>query len=388
MKKKLLFMSVLVICLNIPLFAQYAVGHRAITYQDPARANRNVTTEIYYPATSAGESTPFESGQFPLIVFGHGFVMGFDAYAYFRTAMAPLGYIVVFATTEGSMSPSHTDFGLDLAFLINKIKSEAATNNASPFYGKLTATSAVMGHSMGGGSSFLACENNTVPTCMVTFAAANTTPPSITAAQSVTIPALVIAGADDCVAPPADHQIPMYDSLASACKVYISIKQGSHCYFGDYNFNCTFGESTCNPVPALPRADQQDVTLDFVKLYLDHYLKGNATAWNTFNDSLNSSPRITFETSCPTTSIVESQNNSVSVWPNPVNNEINVTFSTPGKYSISITDITGKLMSVIENPSGSGTISEVFDVSTYSSGVYFISLQSDEMRIFKKFVKN
>jgi pimeloyl-ACP methyl ester carboxylesterase len=382
MKKKILLFFAFILIFSTEIFAQYPEGHQSITYQDPARSNRNVTTEVYYPATSAGESTPFASGQFPLIVFGHGFVMGYDAYAYFKTAMVPLGYIVVFATTETSMSPSHTDFGLDLAFLLNKIKSEAATNSSSPFYGKLASTSAIMGHSMGGGSSFLACENNTVPTCMVTFAAANTTPPSITAAQSVTIPALVMSGEVDCVAPPAEHQIPMYDSLASACKVYISINDGGHCYFGDYNFLCTTGESSCMPVVPLARADQQDATLDFVKLYLDYYLKGNASAWTTFNDSLAASPRIIYLKSCPTTVIEENATNSFSLWPNPAENILYYSSLNADLKTIIIFDITGKRMH-LETASVSGTI----DISLLPAGIYTAEVISDHFTLHKKFIK-
>ena len=56
-------------------FSQHQVGHFNTTYQDPSRGNRNIETEVYYPATTAGDNTPMTPGQFPVIVFGHGFVM-------------------------------------------------------------------------------------------------------------------------------------------------------------------------------------------------------------------------------------------------------------------------------------------------------------------------
>lgn len=388
MKKKLLLITLLMLGLSIGIFAQYPVGHQSLTYQDPARSNRDVIFELFYPATSAGESTPFANGQFPLIVFGHGFVMGYDAYAYFKDAMVPLGYIVVFCTTESSMSPVHSDFGLDLAFLVDTIKNENM-NSSSPFYNKLTSTSAIMGHSMGGGSSFLACENNAVPTCMVTFAAAVTDPSSITAAQYVTIPALVLAGAEDCVAPPADNQIPMYDSLASACKVYVSIVDGCHCYFADYNFNCTFGEQTCHPGSYnITRTDQEDATLDFVKLYLDYYMKGNAASWNIFIDSLNISTKITHQISCPATGINEIKNNSFSVWPNPSDEKMNISFISRGSYSLRINDLTGRTLLIVYKNSASGMITETIDISEFSKGVYFLELISSDINIYKKIIKN
>ena len=50
-------------------------GHFNTTYQDPSRGNRNIETEVYYPATTAGDNTPMASRLISVIVFGHGFVM-------------------------------------------------------------------------------------------------------------------------------------------------------------------------------------------------------------------------------------------------------------------------------------------------------------------------
>ncbi len=295
--KAFILMSLLVVARS--LSAQtYSVGHTQITYTDPARAGRSIATEIYYPAGTAGTGVAVSAGTFPLIVFGHGFVMSWDAYQNIWDDLVPQGYIVVFPKTEGSFSPSHSEFGKDLKFLITKLQSESATNAVSPFYNHINAKSAVMGHSMGGGSAFLTAESNPNITTLVTFAAANTTPPSIAAARNITIPALVFSGENDCVAPPVTHQIPMYDSLASACKTFISIKGGAHCEFANNNFNCSFGESTCSPSPTITRAQQQDATSDLLKLWLEYYLKDNCASWTVFNDSLAASPRITYMQNC------------------------------------------------------------------------------------------
>jgi predicted dienelactone hydrolase len=379
MKRSILI--ALFIATALSAFAQYPVGHRQITFQDPARSNRSVPIEIYYPAVSAGENTTVASGPFPLIVFGHGFVMGYDAYAFWKDHLAPSGYIIAFPTTEGSMSPSHADFGADLAFLLNKLQSESNSNSSSPFYQKLSAYSAIMGHSMGGGSSFLACEGNTVPTCMVTFAAAETTPSSTTAAANVTIPALVLSGAEDCVAPPASHQTPMYNALASTCKVFISIVEGVHCYFGDYNFNCTFGESTCNPVPTIQRADQLDVALDFTMLYLNHYLRNDAAAWDEFTDSLSASTRITYLMSCPQTGIEDKNTSSdIKVYPNPSNGrfEVMLPSAISGEVSLKLYNLPGSLVAskvlVVENNKVE------MDCSGLSMGTYILNVESGDTK--------
>ncbi|MEI8204330.1 MAG: T9SS type A sorting domain-containing protein [Bacteroidota bacterium] len=366
--------------------AQYQIGHRSITYQDPARSNRAIATEIYYPATTAGDNTPFEAGQFPLLVFGHGFVMTWDVYDDFWTTLVPLGYVMVFSTTESSFSPSHPNFGMDLAFLINQMKAENA-NAASPFYQTLTDKSAVMGHSMGGGSSFLACANNTVPDVMVTFAAANTTPSSITAAQSVTIPCLLFSGEKDCVAPPATHQQPMFDSLATNCKFLVTILNGGHCYFANNSTYCTLGESTCLPVVPISRAEQQATAFDILKPYLAYYLKSDVAAWTSFSDSLQQSSRITSQINCPTLMNVKSisKSNDLKLYPNPVLDVLNISNNIEGVITdIIITSISGKIL-LEEKGFNSNKIS--LSTASLPSGVYFLEVNTKECVYRSKFIK-
>jgi hypothetical protein len=155
MKKTLLLF---IAALPVLLFAQ-GIGHTTVTYTDPARSNRQIATEIYYPAATTANNVPISPGTYPVIVFGHGFVMVYSAYQNIWNALVPQGYIVAFPTTEGSLSPVHADFGADLAFLVGAIQADG--NNASSlFYQHVATRSAIMGHSMGGGCSFLAAENN------------------------------------------------------------------------------------------------------------------------------------------------------------------------------------------------------------------------------------
>jgi predicted dienelactone hydrolase len=299
----------LLLCfLAFPVIVNGAIGHTQITYTDPLRANRAIQTEIYYPAATASDDVPVSAGTYPVIVFGHGFVMVWSAYQNIWEALVPEGYIVAFPRTEGNISPNHAEFGADLAFLTGKLQSESATNTASLFYGHVNSRSAIMGHSMGGGSSFLAAAGNTSITTMITLAAANTNPSSITAAAQVTVPSLVIAGEFDCVAPPVQHQVPMYDSLTAACKAYVQIDGGGHCYFAESNFNCSFGEGTCTPNPTISRIQQQDATQDIAILWLAYYLKDDCQAWTRFSDSLAQSGRITGQMSCPMPAPVITQN--------------------------------------------------------------------------------
>ena len=108
-----------------------------------------------------------------------------------------------------------------------------------------------MGHSMGGGASFLAAQLNSNIKTLVNFAPAETNPSAITAAASITIPSLIFAGVNDCVTPQNTNQIPMYNGLGSSCKTLISIIGASHCQMSNSNSLCNFGELTCTPTATI-----------------------------------------------------------------------------------------------------------------------------------------
>lgn len=286
----------------------FQVGHTTINFTDANRNNRVIQTEIYYPASVAGTDVAMAAGQFPVVVFGHGFVMVWSAYQNLWDSIVPRGYIMAFPRTEGNISPSHGEFGKDLKFLVGAMQNEGSSSS-SLFYNGVSDKSAIMGHSMGGGSSLLAAANNTNIETVICFAPAETNPSAIGAADSITVDALIMVGAQDGVAPPASHGIPMYDTLGSSCKTFISITGGAHCYFALSNFNCDFGENSSSTGISISRAQQQDVTIDFVSLWLDYKLKGNCSAFSVFNDSLDASPRITHQQNCQANPIPAITNN-------------------------------------------------------------------------------
>ena len=391
MKKTIsVYILTLLVMFSITCRSQnYPVGHRTITFTDSSRGNRPVPSELYYPGVTAGENVSTAAGVFPVIVFGHGFQMAYDSYLYFRDAMVPGGYILVFPKTETSLSPNHAEYGADLAFVVVQMKTEGA-DPASPFYQHVDSTSAVMGHSMGGGASFLGCRNNVVPTTMVTWAAAETSPSAIAAATGVTIPALVFSADLDCVAPPATNQVPMYDSLASGCKVFINIKGGGHCYFADASFICSLGELGCQSF-TITREQQHDATLDFTKLYLAYYLKKQSAAWAVFNDSLNSSPRITFMKSCTTTQVQPGMIPADSrVFPNPTGDVTNLEGSCSGKEPIfvEISDMYGKQVHACRFMPVGNRYRLVLGMKSWSSGIYFAAIRNSLETRVVKIVKN
>ncbi len=277
------FTSFVLLLFCIQLQAQFAVGETTISFNDPARNNRTVTAAVRYPATSAGTNTPFATGEFPLLVFGHGFVMAYTEYEVWWDSLVPQCYIMVFPTTETSFSPNHGEFGADMAFLVATLQAENS-NPSSIFFQKFNGKSGVMGHSMGGGASFLAVENNPAVDVHLSLAAAETNPSAIAAAANISCPSLVLAGSKDCVTPPADHQIPMYNALTAPYRAYIEITDANHCNFGIASFlsNCVTGQAATFCSGYISQSSQHIQMIATAKPWLDYHLKDDCAAWDTF----------------------------------------------------------------------------------------------------------
>jgi pimeloyl-ACP methyl ester carboxylesterase len=286
-----------VIGITLPAVSAFEIGQISVTYFDPVRS-RDVGANVFYPADNAGSSVPVAEGYFPVVVFGHGFLLGTGNYDFVRNSLVPQGYIVALPTTESGFSPNHLTFGRDLAFLSEYFQ-VMNTDPDSMFFERVAPDSAIIGHSMGGGSSFLAIEYSGSVVAIANFSAAETNPSAITAAESITLPALLFAGTEDCVTPPEDHQIPMYNALASDCKTYISINGASHCQFAQNAFICTLGEIGCSA--DISRNEQETITMQYLSIWLDFVLRGNQSAWITFQTLLDSGvadETITFQQQC------------------------------------------------------------------------------------------
>lgn len=286
------------------------VGHTTVTFNDPSRtggfgsgggAGRQIQSEIYYPAAVAGNDVPVLNGTYPVIIFGHGFVMAWDAYQNIWDELVPEGYIIVFPRTEGGFSPSHDEFAMDLALLVNEMQL-LNTDNSSLFYNHVDSKSAIMGHSMGGGSTMLAAVNNNSIETIVGLAPAETSPSAINLSSAISVPALIFSGSSDGVTPPQDHHIPIYDSLGSSCKYFISATGGAHCYFAEPNFNCDFGEGSASSGISITRAEQQTIMNNYLKPWFDFKLKGNCNSLSTFDSLLLADTDITYNSDCSFTS--------------------------------------------------------------------------------------
>lgn len=280
----------------------FSVGRRTITFTDEQRSNRQISTELYYPASTNGSNVPVLPGtdKYPVVVFGHGFVIPTSAYVWLGDSLARQGFIVAMPNTEGSFLPSHGNFGRDLSVVASKLIL-ADNDPASPFFQRVLNKAAVGGHSMGGGASFLAAgSGNADIRALFNFAAAETNPSATNAALSVNVPTILFSGSRDCIVPPAT-QLAMYNNIPpSTCKVYINITDGLHCHFSNNNFTCATGQALtgCNSSP-LTAAQLYAKTTSLLIPFLNFHLKEICLQGEVFQLNYNTITGVDKQIQCP-----------------------------------------------------------------------------------------
>ncbi len=371
MSNKGIWLILLLLSSTIAMAQFPGIGHSTMTFNDPARPGRLVTTEVYYPALTNGDEVPVATGpKFPFVIVSHGFLMTFDAYANIWEELVPLGYIVVLPTTAGELLPDHEQYARDIAFLSNNF-SKLSKFPSSLFYNRIRNKCAAMGHSMGGGATLLAASYPNKITTTITFAAAETSPSAIAACPLMTAPSLVFATDDDCVTPPAVHQIPMFEALGGPCNTYIEIAGGTHCQFADYNFTCSLGELFCSS--DISRNEQHALINTFMVPWLQRFLKNSSAAYESFNDLLLTTDGITYVQDCAfRLPIDETDDTSLEIFPNPARDAFQL--STPDAGYVVVTGIDGK--SVWES-SVSGDW-QTIDTDGWSAGIFKVIWMGDE----------
>lgn len=366
------------------------VGTTTITFNDPARSGgfgsgggpgRQIQTEIYYPASTAGVDVAIISGEYPIVVFGHGFVMAWDAYENIWTDLVANGYIVAFPRTEGNFSPSHEDFGKDLALVVDKLLL-LNDDAGSLFNNSLSGKAAICGHSMGGGATILAANETSNIQTIIGLAPAETNPSAITAASYIGIPALILSGSSDGVTPEAEHHLPIFNALNSTCKYYVSITGGAHCYFANPNGNCDTGEAFSSTGITVTRAEQQEISSDYMVPWLNIYLKDQCDDQLIIDDLTANDNRTVVNEQCvfeceeATTSITTFNTEAIGIYPNPVVNQLSI----DGIHSDSDIMLTNSLGVKVFHSTGIFSI----DMTHLPSGLYLLHIDGESYKIIKK----
>ena len=281
------------------LFSQnYYIGNTVLVATDSSRNNRIVSLQVYYPASYDGTDAPVSEapeGGFPVISFGHGYMMPVSDYENLWTAIVPQGYIFVLPDSETQMFPSHREFGLDILFAARQIIRDGK-DTRSIFHNKVRNSYGLMGHSMGGGSAILGAEKADDIGSLTVLAPFVTRPSSAEAAKSVSIPSLVFTGSHDFITPARKHARPIYESLAAQTRIYINIKGGNHCNMGIKNRLCEIAERT-KPEEKISREQQHEVLNRYLIPWLNFTLKDNRNEEIKLYKLLESDTGITYERS-------------------------------------------------------------------------------------------
>ncbi len=249
----------------------FAVGFRNVSFSEAGLANNPIGARVYYPATSAGQNAAVASGQFPVLAFGHGFNLNYLDYTQIFSHLASWGYFVITPNTQNGFSVNHLEFARELGACIRYVLNEGA-NASSPFFGRVLNRKGTIGHSMGGGASFLTPSVYPEVDAIAGLAAAETNPSAIEALQSATQPFLVISGTSDNTTPPNENQIPMYNA-AQGPKLHVSLNGGAHCKFTD-------GSTICDLVSSagtISRSKQIYFSRKYLTAFFNYYLKNQVS---------------------------------------------------------------------------------------------------------------
>jgi pimeloyl-ACP methyl ester carboxylesterase len=294
-KKVILLFSVF-LSTFVTIAQPFLIGQTTLHFTDPLRGNRKIAVEIFYPADSAGCDIPLagpEGLRFPVLCFGHGFLLPVSAYRNIREAVVPEGYIIAFPKSERGLHPSHPDLAKDLAFVIRRLSWLGQEKN-SLFYNRIDSVNCCMGHSMGGGSAVLAARMEPSIRSLVLFAPYETNPSAAEAAGGIDIPTLIISGSNDCITPSLKYQDPLFQSLMSQDKIHISIKGGSHCQMLNSSFLCKLGEKTCRPNPAITASEQHAIIDRYLIEWLNSRLKKGSGRKNDIMELLQNDQSVTY----------------------------------------------------------------------------------------------
>jgi dienelactone hydrolase len=172
---------------------------------------------IYFPTNTT-------EGPFAAISVAPGFTERQAAINWWGPRLASHGFVVVTIDTN-STSDSPASRATQLIAAVRQLATLSRTAS-SPIAGKVDGNRlGVMGHSLGGGGTLLAAQNDPTLMAAIPFAPFN----SNTNFSSIVVPTLIIACEADNIAPVNTHASPFYNSFnANLEKAYLEVANGSH----------------------------------------------------------------------------------------------------------------------------------------------------------------
>lgn len=251
----------------------YAAGYRTVTVTRTAGGSGTFTALLYYPATAAGENTPFAAAASPCpaVSFGHGFLQNPTQYRSTLAHLATHGYLAIASNSETGLFPSHQGLANDMRSCLTWLE-QANTDPGSGLLGAVdTGAFGMSGHSMGGGCSIVAASADARVRALAPLAPAETNVSAIGAMSSLACPVSIIVGTQDSITPTGKHGGPMYQA-GDGPKMLLSITGGFHCGFTDTSpFGCDSG--------SISRAAQQLIVRRLLVEFFNLHLRGDDSRW-------------------------------------------------------------------------------------------------------------
>ncbi len=195
------------------------------TYDPDPQVAEFSAVSVFYPLTLSF-APPIGA-----VAFVPGFRAAGDNYEWWGPMLASFGYAVfILDTNEPTDALDARKEALIAA--VEYIGAENA-NSASPLAGKIDVNKiALMGHSMGGGAALRAADELGADVKAVIPLLPYCCEPGQSFSgdlASQDVPTLIIASAEDAIAPPAEHARMLFDSIAdSTNKIYLEFASGDH----------------------------------------------------------------------------------------------------------------------------------------------------------------
>ena len=195
------------------------------TYDTGTNQEAFASATIFYPLTLSFDPP---NGAVIMVPGYRGTPPGYDWWGPMLASIGVITMIIETNTPEDSLEARKNAFIAGVEFLRGE-----NSNAASPIRDKLdTSNIAIMGHSLGGGASLRAAEelaSQIKAVIPLTPYCCELGQPFEGDLSGVSVPTLIIASAEDAIAPPADHARMLYDSVnASTEKVYLEFATGNH----------------------------------------------------------------------------------------------------------------------------------------------------------------
>lgn len=195
------------------------------TYEPAPAADTYSAATVFYPLTLSF------APDFPAVVMMPGFRANQSNYDWWGPMLASLGVAVMIVDTNAP----NDGLAARQAALIDAVaflKGEAS-NADSPMSGKIdTNKISIMGHSMGGGAALAAAADLGDDIKAVVPLAPYCCEPGGSFDKNygaLNTPTLIIASAEDEIAPPAEHAAMLYDAIAGGGgKAYLEFATGDH----------------------------------------------------------------------------------------------------------------------------------------------------------------